>query len=84
MWFGQYIYRSDCLSAWCLKVHFGERFRKAFQLAGPASGLLSADLEAPARILWHTFRALTLGHRRSECEGTNSASVPSPRDPGYM
>ena len=84
MWFGHSIYRSDCRSAWCLKVHFGERFRKAFKLSGLTSGFLSAALEAPAGLLVDTFRALISGHRKTECPGTNSASALSPGDPGYM
>ena len=72
------------MSAWCLQVHFGERFRKAFKLSGPTSGVLSAALEAPAGILVDSSQALISGHRRTECPGTNSASALSPRDPGYM
>ena len=84
MWFGNNICESDCMSAWCLKVNFWERFWKALELTGPTSGMLSVAREAPARILLDPLRALVSGHRRSGCERTNSAKAPGPGDPGYM
>ena len=84
MWFGHEIVTSPivCRPA-AYRITLGNGFGRHLSSPGLLLGL-SAALEAPTHILWDPFRALILGHRRSECEGTNSARALSPGDPGYM